>query len=104
MIAAHGRREERTVANRTPTGQDLSWGEKKPWKLFLNQHHLRQVALVVDNLPANAGDGREEGSIPGVGRSPGGGHGNPLQSSCLANPMDRGVWWAAVPGVTKTQM
>ena len=48
-----------------------------------------QVALVVKNLPANAGDVRDEGSIPGLGRSPGGGHGSPLQYSCLENPMDR---------------
>ena len=51
-----------------------------------------QVVLVVKNLPANAGDIREEGSIPGLGRSPGGGHGSPLQYSCLENPMDRRAW------------
>ena len=50
-----------------------------------------QVALEVKNLPANAGDARDAGLIPGWGRSPGGGHGNPLQYSCLENPMDRGV-------------
>ena len=43
------------------------------------------------------------GSIPGSGRSPGGGHGNPLQYSCLENPMDRGAWWATVHGVAKSQ-
>ena len=59
-----------------------------------------QVALVVNNLPADAGDVREVGSIPGSGRSPGGGHGNPLQYSRLENPMDRRVWWATVSGVT----
>ena len=46
---------------------------------------------MVKNPPANAGDIRDEGSIPGLGRSPGGGHGNPLQYSCLENPMDRGA-------------
>ena len=51
-----------------------------------------QVALVVKNLPASAGDIRDVGSIPGWGRSPGGGHGNPLQYSCLENPMDKGAW------------
>ena len=51
-----------------------------------------QVALVVKNLPANAGDVRDVGSIPGLGRSPGKGHGNPLQYSCPENPMDREVW------------
>ena len=53
------------------------------------------------NLPANAGD---SGLIPGWGRSHGGGHGNPLQHSCLENPMDRGAWWSAVHRVTKSQM
>ena len=51
---------------------------------------VSQVALVVKNLPANEGHIRDTGSIPGLGRSPGGGHGNPLQYSCLENPMDRG--------------
>ena len=50
--------------------------------------------------PANARDLRYTGSIPGSGKSPGGGHGNPLQYSCLENPMDRGAWWATVHGVT----
>ena len=50
-----------------------------------------QLELVVKNLPANAGDIRDLGSISGWGRSPGGGHGNPLQYSCLENPMDRGA-------------
>ena len=53
----------------------------------------------VKNSPANAGDPRDMGSLPGSGRSPGGGHGNPLQSSCLVNPMDRGAWQATVDGV-----
>ena len=47
---------------------------------------------MVENLPANAGDVRDTRSIPGLGGSPGGGHGNPRQGSCLENPMDRGVW------------
>ena len=55
--------------------------------------------LVVKNPPANAGDIR--GSIPGLGKSPGGGNGNPLQDSCLENPMDRGAGWATVHGVTE---
>ena len=62
-----------------------------------------QVALAVKNPPANAGDARDAGLIPGWGRSPGGGHGNPLQYSCLENPMDRGVWQAMVHRVTKIQ-
>ena len=62
-----------------------------------------QVALMVENPPANAGDLRDAGSIPGSGRSPGEGHGNPLQYSCLENPMDRGAWWATAHGVAKSQ-
>ena len=60
-----------------------------------------QVALVVKDPPANAGDIREISLIPGLGRSPGGGHGTPLQYSCLDNPMDRGAWWATFHGVAK---
>ena len=51
---------------------------------------------MVKNPPANAGDTRDAGSIPGWGRSPGEGNGNPLQYSCLGNPMDRGVWHVTV--------
>ena len=54
---------------------------------------------VVKNLPASAGDIRDVGSIPGWGKSPGGGHINPLRHSCLDHPMDRGAWWATVRGV-----
>ena len=61
------------------------------------------MALVVKNLPANAGDLREEGSIPQSGRSPGEGHGNPLQYPCLKNPMARGAWRATVHRVTKSR-
>ena len=60
-----------------------------------------QVALVVKNPPANTGDVRDTGLIPGSGRSPGRGQGNPLQYSCLENPIDRGVWRATVRGVHK---
>ena len=58
---------------------------------------------MVKNLPASAGDMRDTGWIPGSGRSPGEGNGNPLHYSCLENPMDRGAWWATVHGVTKSQ-
>ena len=51
---------------------------------------------MVKNLPANAGDQRDAGLIPELGRAPGGGHDNPLQYSCLENPMDRGTWQAMV--------
>ena len=61
------------------------------------------MVLVVKNLPANAGDKRYLGSIPGSGRSYGGGHHNLLQYSCLENPMNRGAWWATVHRVAKSQ-
>ena len=57
---------------------------------------------VVKNLPADAGDA-DAGSFPGLGRSPGGGHGNPVQCSRLENPMDRGAWWGVVHGVAKSR-
>ena len=59
---------------------------------------------VVQNAPANTGDARDKGSIPGPGRSPGEGNGNPLQYSCLGNPMDRGAWWDTDHGVAKSWM
>ena len=62
-----------------------------------------QVALVVKNLPANSGDVRDKDLIPGSGRPPGEWHGNPLQYSCLENPMDRGVCQVTVHGVTQSQ-
>ena len=61
---------------------------------------------VVKNLPANAGNSRDVGdvgSIPGLGRSLGGGNGNPLQYSCLENPMDREAWWATIYRVPESQ-
>ena len=62
-----------------------------------------QGALVIKNLPANAGDAGDVGLIPGLGRSPGGRHGNPLHCSCLENSMGRGTWWATVHSVAKSQ-
>ena len=66
--------------------------------------HLQafQVVLVVKNLPAKAGEVREAGSNPGLGRSPGGGHSNPFQYSCLENPMERGAWQAKVNRVIQS--
>ena len=61
------------------------------------------MAQLVKDPPANVGDPRDMGSIPGSGRSPGGRHGNPLQYSGLETPMGRGDWWAKVHGVTKSQ-
>ena len=59
------------------------------------------MALAVKNPPANAGDIEDMGSVPGSGRSPGGGNGNPLQYSCLENPVDRAAWWATVHRVAE---
>ena len=63
----------------------------------------KQGGSVVNNPSAIAGDTRDVGSIPGLGRSLVEGNGNPLQYSCLGNPMDRGGWWATVHGVAKSQ-
>ena len=62
-----------------------------------------QVVLVVKNPPTNVADIRDAGSVPGLGRSPGGGHGNPLHYSCQENPMDRGTWQTTDHGVTESQ-
>ena len=59
---------------------------------------------MVKNLPTNAGDVRDMGSIPGLERSPGEGYDNPLQYSCLENPMDRGAWWATTHRVTELDL
>ena len=72
-----------------------SWGENNPSSL---------VAQLVKNPLASAGDLRDVGSIPGSGRPPGEGNGNPLQYSCLENSMDRGAWWATACEVTESDM
>ena len=75
--------------------------------LHTSVHHrcfefwVSQVILVVKNLPISAGDLRDVCSVPGLGRSCGGGHSNPIQYSCLEDPMDRGTWLATVHRVTK---
>ena len=70
---------------------------------MFNDLWASQVVLVVKNPPASAGDLRDLSSIPRSGRAPGGGHGNPLQYSCLENPIDKEAWWATVHGVTQSQ-
>ena len=62
------------------------------YDIIYNLIRVSQVALVVKNQPVNAGDARDAGLISGLGKSPGGGHVNPLQYPCLENTMDRGVW------------
>ena len=88
--------------------ESILWGRKAVRKLsYFPWHGLKwgasQVALVLKNLPANAGDIRDAGSIPVLGRSHGRGHGNTLRCSCLENPMHQGAWWATVHRVTKSQ-
>jgi len=89
----------------TVTKVETRWGEGQSMLglTFAHSYVSSQGALVVKNPPANAGDIRDMGLIPGSGRSPGGGHGNPLQFSCLENPMDRGAWWATVHKFTKNR-
>ena len=91
----------------------MTVGENEPSSLLLviswviAWHQLEGVGcpggMPGKELPANTGDVRDVGLIPGSGRSSAGGHGNPLQYSCLENPTDRGAWWATVHGVTKSQ-
>ena len=71
------------------------------WMGALQQLGAAQVALAVNKLSPNAR--RDVGSVPGLARSPGGGHGSPLQYSCLENLMNRGAWWATVRGVAKSR-
>ena len=84
-------------------GVAKSWTWLSNWMELIVDYGASQVVLVVKNLSANAGDTRHSGLIPGLGRSPGGGHGNPLESSCLKNPVDRGAWRAMVHRVAKSQ-
>ena len=79
----------------------ILWNKIFTWAL--QDTRASQVEVVVKNPPTNAGDIRDMGSILGSGRSPGGGHGNPFQYSCLQNPMDRGAWQATVQRVAQSQ-
>ena len=72
--------------------------------LMMSSRYLCLLSEVIKkNLPVHAGDVRDVGLIPGLGRSPGEWNGNPLQYPCLENPMDRGAWWATVHGITESQ-
>ena len=75
------------------------WGRKE----LDTTERLHFFSLMVKNLPINAGDLRDVGSVPGFGRSYGGGHSNTIQYSCLEDPMDRGTWQATVQGVAQSQ-
>ena len=78
-------------------------GIMKKGDLLVHITRASQVVLVVKNLPANSGDVRDKDSIPGLGKSPGGGRGITLQYSCLENPMGRGAWRATVHRVAMSQ-
>ena len=89
------------------TCQWFSWKENSRSSLLVPEKdgrysRLDQWALVVRKLPADTGDIRDVGSIPGLGSSRGGGHSNPLLYSCLEHPTDRGVWWAAAHRIAKS--
>ena len=79
-------------------------GDKEIENMVYRVEADQPFASVVKNSPANEGAAGDMGSIPGLGRFSGGGHGNPLWHSCLGNPMDRGAWQALVHGVTKSQI
>ena len=76
------------------------WGQEQ----WLVRRVVPQATLMVKNLPGSAEDVRDLGSIPGSGRCPGGGHGSPLQYSCLEKPMDRGARWVTVHSVRKSRI
>ena len=89
--------------------QSLWSGSKSHVKAFTERYIIKDITMaglpsgsVIKNLPANAGDAGAVGWMPGSGRSPGEGNSNPLQYSCLGNPMDRGAWWVTVHGVMKS--
>ena len=79
-----------------------SWTQLSDFYFHIYYMWASRGALGVKNLPANAGDIKDEGLILGLGGSPGERHGNPLQYSCLENPMNRGAWWTTVHGVAKS--
>ena len=79
------------------------WCSNAYYSLCQDNIWASQLVQWWKNQPANAGGARDSGSIPGLGRSPGGRNGNPLQYSCLGNSMDRGPWWAIVHGVARSR-
>ena len=91
--APAGNLDMRSKWPKQPAGQESNKMASEKWEMVAKEHFLNYVheSLVVKNLPAKAGDVREPGSIPGLGRSPGEGNVNTLQYSCLGNPMDRGA-------------
>ena len=100
FVACFHRYYQVAFQNSNPVTSSLVLG-KLPSLFQQNLKGASQMVLELKNPPANAGDVRDMGPIPGLGRSPGGGHGNPLQNSCLENPMDREVWQVIAYGVTR---
>ena len=113
-----GKEKEKDTAREGSKGTCLSWGWPALWLVWKRRWWIKWSRAHVTSfgklqvLPSGARGKepdcqcrrlRDVGSVPGLGRSPGGGHGNPLQYSCLENPMDRGAWRATVHGVTKSR-
>ena len=90
------------IPNRPASPLPITLGPSVPLPIHCLLYGTFLVVLVIKNLPAKTGDIRDMGSIPGWGRSPGEEHGNPLQYSCLENPMDRGAWQSTVHGVVQS--
>ena len=98
---SHGSHGSHGVRAETlPQDSTLPSSDKAKNYQLLPYSWASQVVVVVKNPLANAGDLRDTGLLPGLGRCPGGGHGNPLQCSCLEKPMDR-AWWATIHGVAE---
>ena len=101
------RQRQKAVWFKYPQCQVVSGRQLSARNSSLEMPHIHsrtsQVVLVVKNSPAKAGDIRNVSLIPGLGTFPGKGNGNPLQYSCLENPMDRGAWWATVHGTAKSR-
>ena len=96
--------QEATARTRRGTMDHVKTGKRVRQSCILSPHLFNldfPGGSVEKNLPANAGDVENMGSTPGLGKLPGEGNGNPVWYSCLENPMDRGVWWAIVHGVTR---
>ena len=108
MYVRHEEERKTTTKKQKPKEKKTKMSKKKSGTLltslmYVSLARASQAALVMKSPPANAGDVRDAGSIPGSGRSPAEGNANPLWDPCLENPMDRGAWRATVHRVTKSQ-
>ena len=103
QATVHGITKSWTRLSDRATATKMESRGQEPFGIgYFAQHGVSEVVLVIKNPPAKAGDVRDTGSIPGSGRSPGGGHGNPLLYSCLENPMNREAWRAMVHSIAKS--